>query len=245
MNEQAIRGWVEQVRQGRLPRRLAVARLVAAGLSVPMASVLLMGTGMAQTAGTAPPYKPSQRGGGGALRLLYWQGPTLLNPHFATGTKDQIGCRIFHEGLVDFDADGQLQAVLAAEVPSRDNGGVAADGRSVLWKLKRGVTWHDGAPFTADDVVFNAQYAIDPATASVSSGAYRGLKVEKIDSHTVRVVFDKPAPCWPQNYAATMLIPRHLHAGRRHRVHPAGLRRPLDRGRRRTRQPEIAPPGVQ
>ena len=35
-----------------------------------------------------------KRGGGGALKLLWWQGPTLLNPHFATGTKDQDGSRI-------------------------------------------------------------------------------------------------------------------------------------------------------
>lgn len=164
----------------------------------PLASVLLMGTRISQTAGTAPPYKPSQRGGGGALRMLYWQGPTLLNPHFATGAKDIDGCRLFHEPLTTWDADAQLQPVLAAEIPSRDNGGLSADGKTVIWKLKRGVTWHDGAPFGADDVVFNAQYAGDPATAATTVGVYQGLKVEKIDAHTVRVVFDKPTPFWPQ-----------------------------------------------
>ena len=54
-----------------------------------------------------------------------------------------------------------------------------------------------------------------------------GLKIEKIDAHTVRVVFDKPAPYWPQNYAATMLIPRHLHApylGAKSREAPANLK---------------------
>lgn len=44
--------------------------------------------------------------------------------------------------------------VLAAENPSREAGSLLAEGRSVNWKLKRGVTWHDGLPFTADDVVF-------------------------------------------------------------------------------------------
>ena len=227
MTESRIRRLIEQVRHGRLSRRDFIGRLVAVGLSAPMASMLLVHAGVAQTAGTPPPYKPIKRGGGGALKMLMWQGPTLLNPHFATGTKDQIGCRIFHEGLVAWDAEGQLQPVLAAEIPSRDNGGVAADGRSVLWTLKRGVTWHDGAPFNADDVVFNAQYAIDPATASVSLGSFMGLKIEKIDAHTVRVVFDKPAPYWPQNYATTMLIPRHLHApyiGAKSREAPANLK---------------------
>ena len=227
MNEQAIRGLVEQLRQGRLQRREALARLVAAGLSVPMASVLLMNTATAQVAGTPPDYKPTRRGGGGALRLLYWQGPTLLNPHFATGAKDNDGCRLFHEPLAIWDADGHLQPVLAAEIPSRENGGLSADGKTVIWKLKRGVTWHDGAPFSADDVVFNAQYASDPATAATTIGVYQGLKVEKVDPHTVRVVFDKPTPFWPQIFAITQLIPRHLHApfiGAKSREAPANLK---------------------
>ena len=227
MNETRIRRLIEQVRHGRLPRRDFIVRLVAVGLSAPMAAMLLVHAGVAQTAGTPPPYKPTQRGGGGALKMLMWQGPTLLNPHFAIGQKDQMGCRIFHEGLVAFDAEGQLQPLLAAEVPSRENGGVAADGRSVLWKLKRGVSWHDGAPFTADDVVFNGQYARDPATASVMIGAFSGLKIEKVDSHTVRVVFDKPVPYWPQTYATALLIPRHLHApylGAKSREAPANLK---------------------
>src|SRR5271170_5119651 len=83
-------------------------------------------------------YKPTKRGGGGTLKLLWWQGPTLLNPHFAVGTKDQDGSRIFYEPLAAWDSKGDLQPVLAAELPSRDNGGLAADGRSVTWKLKPG-----------------------------------------------------------------------------------------------------------
>jgi peptide/nickel transport system substrate-binding protein len=87
-----------------------------------------------------------------------------LNPHWATGTKEQEGSRVFYEPLAGWDADGNLVPVLAAEVPTRDNGGLSADGKSVVWKLKRGVTWHDGQPFTADDVVFNWEFCKDPAS---------------------------------------------------------------------------------
>jgi peptide/nickel transport system substrate-binding protein len=170
------------------------------------------GVAQAQSPAAADSFKPTQRGGGGLLRLLEWQGPTLLNPHFATGLKDNTGARIFYEPLAEFDADGNLSPVLAAEVPSRANGGLAADGKSVVWKLKKGVQWHDGQPFTADDVVFNWQYATDTATAAVTAGNYEGLKIEKIDTHTVRVVFDKPRPFWPGQYAGVFLIPRHLFA---------------------------------
>ena len=93
------------------------------------------------------------------LKLLWWQAPTLLNPHFAVGQKDQDASRIFYEPLAAWDRDGNLVPILAAEIPSLENGGVARDGRSVTWKLKRDVSWHDGKPFTADDVVFNWEYA--------------------------------------------------------------------------------------
>ena len=66
-----------------------------------------------------PVYKPTKRGGGGALKVLWWQGPTLLNPHFAVGTKDQDGSRIFYEPLAGWDPDGNLVPVLAAEIPDR------------------------------------------------------------------------------------------------------------------------------
>ena len=70
------------------------------------------------------------------LKLLYWQAITLLNPHFAIGTKDQEGSRIFYEPLAGWDTDGNLVPVLAAEIPSKENDGLAEDGRSVVWKLK-------------------------------------------------------------------------------------------------------------
>jgi peptide/nickel transport system substrate-binding protein len=178
-----------------------------------MAHALLAGAGPARAA--APAYAPTRRGGGGALRCLMWQGPTGLNPHFATGTKDQDAARVFYEPLARWDREGELQPVLAAEIPSRANGGVAADGRSVTWKLKRNVTWHDGQPFTADDVLFNAEYARDPATAATTAGNFDDLQFVKVDAHTVRVVFPKPTPFWSAPYCVASLIPRHVFQAHR------------------------------
>src|ERR1044071_3900290 len=154
MDEQGLRGLIAQVKDGKLSRRDFVQRLVAVGLTAPIAGHLLMNAGVARSAEKFI-YKPTKRGGGGALKVLWWQGPTLLNPHFATGTKDQDGSRIFYEPLAGWDADGDLQPVLAASIPGREDGTLAADGKSVTWKLKQGGTWHDGKPFTATDVVFN------------------------------------------------------------------------------------------
>ena len=89
-----------------------------------------------------------------------------------------------------------MKPVLAAEIPSIENGGLAADGKSVTWKLKPGVKWHDGKPFTADDVVFNWEYASDPATSALTIATLRDITVEKVDDLTVRILFNKPTPFW-------------------------------------------------
>jgi len=227
MSEQELRNLIAAVRAGRVSRRAFVYRMVGLGLTAPFASRLLAHAGMAQTV-TRVDYKPTKAGGGGALKLLFWQAPTLLNPHFAVGTKDQEGSRIFYEPLAAWDPDGNLVPVLAAEIPEIENGGVAPDGMSVTWKLKRDVAWHDGRPFTADDVVFNWEYATDPATAATTIGSYQNVTLEKIDPLTVRVRFTKPTPFWADAFVGQfgMIIPKHLfepYKGANSRAAPADL----------------------
>ena len=229
MNEQNIRGLIEEVREGKLARRDFMTKMVSLGLAAPFAGHLLLNAGIAQ-AQTPSTFKPTKRGGGGALRVLWWQGATLLNPHFATGTKDQDGCRIFYEPLASWDKDGNLIANLAAEIPTAANGGLSKDGKTVVWKLKRGVTWHDGKPFTSADVVFNWEYASDPATAAVSIGSYKDMKVEAIDSHTIKITFDKITPFWAIPFvggAQGSIIPKHLfeaYKGAKSREAPNNLK---------------------
>ncbi|MFO1327571.1 MAG: peptide ABC transporter substrate-binding protein [Rubrivivax sp.] len=228
MQEHDIRALIGQVRDGTLPRRGFIARMVAAGLSAPMASMLLMHHGVAQAQSTIP-YKPTKRGGGGTIKLIYWQAPVHLNPHYAGGTKDQDASRIFYEPLAGWDTEGNLVPILAAEVPTRQNGGVAADGRSVTWKLKRGVKWHDGRDFTADDVVFTAAYAGDPAAAMVTVATYKDIKVVKVDSHTVRVEYPKPTPFWAEALVGSVgpILPKHVFEpfmGAKSRDNPANLK---------------------
>jgi peptide/nickel transport system substrate-binding protein len=228
MDERELRNLIKEVSHARLSRRTFVERIVAVGLTAPMASLLLSAGGTAQSAVPMAEYKPTKAGGGGPLRLLFWQAPTLLNPHFAVGTKDQEASRIFYEPLAGWDNDGNLVPVLAAEVPTRENGGVAADGRSVVWKLKPGVKWHDGMPFSADDVVFTFAYASNSATAAVTVGSYKDLTVEKLDDLTVRVVFSKPTPFWANAFVASggMILPKHVfasYAGENSRDAPANL----------------------
>ena len=160
---------------------------------------------------------------------MWWQGPTLLNPHFAVGTKDQDACRLFYEPLAAWDRDGNLRPKLAASIPNREDGTLAADGKSVIWKVKQGVTWHDGKPFSADDVLFTWEYSSNPATATVSSGSYKDVIVEKIDQYTVVVKFKQPTPFWADTFVgwAGGIIPRHLfgdYVGAKSRDAPTNLK---------------------
>ena len=228
MTEHELRELLTGVRAGRASRRAFVRKMIGLGLTAPFATQMLAHAGLAQTAARTD-YKPNKAGGGGALRVLFWQAPTLLNPHFAVGGKDQEGSRIFYEPLAAWDPDGNLAPVLAAEIPEIENGGVAPDGMSVTWKLKKDVQWHDGRPFTADDVVFNWEYAADPATAATTIGSYQNVTVDKLDALTVRVRFKKPTPFWADALvgASGMIIPKHLfesYRGANSRAAPADLK---------------------
>lgn len=149
------------------------------------------------------------------LTMLYWQAPTVLNPHMAQAAKDRAACRITYEPLASYDRNGNLVPFLAAEIPSLENGGVAADGRSVTWKLKQGVRWSDGKPFTAADVLFTYRFATDPAIRAPTSGSYSAIQtVEATNDFTVRISFKDVNPAWAQPFVGVMgmILPEHAFA---------------------------------
>src|SRR5262245_5552585 len=226
MDEPEIRKLLEQVKAGRVSRRSFVHTMVGLGLTAPMSAQL---PGIAHGQSKSTGFTPAKRGGGGRLRLLWWQAPTLLNPHLSVGTTNSDGLRIFYEPLAAFDPDGNLVPVLADEIPSDRNGGVGKDGRSVVWKLKKGVTWHDGRPFTAADVVFNWEYAVDPSTAAASVGSYSEIeKVEQLDTYSVKIFFNKPMPFWADPFCGRRaIIPKQLfepYKGTKSREAPTNLK---------------------
>ena len=116
MQEQRLRALIAQVKDGTMSRRAFTRQMMALGLTAPMAWLMLNHAGLAATEAKFE-YKPTKAGGGGPLKMLFWQAPTLLNPHFAVGTKDQEASRIFYEPLAGWDAEGNLTAFLAAELP--------------------------------------------------------------------------------------------------------------------------------
>jgi peptide/nickel transport system substrate-binding protein len=166
-----------------------------------------------EVATEAPTEAAPTRGQGGTLTMLYFQAPTIVNPHLSVGDKDLAASRITYEPLANFDRDGNMVPILAAEIPTIDNGELAKDGTSVTWKLQQDVKWADGEPFTADDVLFTYQYISNPAVKATSAAAYADIdKVEVLDQYTVKIIFKKPTTAWFTSFVSQlgMIIPQHL-----------------------------------
>ncbi|WP_205369480.1 peptide ABC transporter substrate-binding protein [Thermoleptolyngbya sp. PKUAC-SCTB121] len=176
-----------------------------------------------------PTASPAADASASVLKLLYWQAPTILNPHLSNGFKDSEASRITLEPLASYDAGGNLIPILAADVPTLENGGVVADGRSVTWKLKPGLKWSDGEPFSAADVVFTHQFVTNPEVAAISAATYEIIEsVEALDETTVKITFKEPNPAWSNVFVGTegMVLPRHSFAeylGAQSREAPANL----------------------
>ncbi|MEZ4569853.1 MAG: peptide ABC transporter substrate-binding protein [Thermomicrobiales bacterium] len=157
--------------------------------------------------------EPMTRGGGGKVTLLYWQAPTILNMHLGQGTKDFHAGQVVLEPLAYLDQNTEPQLVLAAEWPSVDAGTLDPDGNFVVWNLKQNVVWHDGEPFTAEDVAFTFEYVSDPDTTATTLGSYTSVEsVEVIDDYTVQINFSEPNPAWFDVFVGGNgpIIPKHI-----------------------------------
>src|SRR2546423_9912693 len=84
----------------------------------------------------------AQRGDGGELKVLYWQAPTILNPHQATGTKDSDASRLVVEPLASWGPDAKPVAnAVAAEIPTVANRGRASDFTNLTGKIRPQLKW--------------------------------------------------------------------------------------------------------
>ncbi|WP_386681163.1 peptide ABC transporter substrate-binding protein [Loktanella sp. R86503] len=136
-----------------------------------------------------------ERGRDGALGIIYWQAPSIMNAYLSGGTKDIEAASLVTEPLGRYDETGAPVAWLVDEIPTVANGGVAEDLTSITWKLTEGLLWSDGTPVTSADVKFTADYCMDPEGGCAQLAKFEGVEsVEVIDDLTVKVNFSAPTP---------------------------------------------------
>ena len=137
----------------------------------------------------------AERGSDGNVSIIYWQAPSIMNPFLSGGTKDVEAGSLVIEPLARYNQDGEMVPFLVTEVPTVDNGGVSEDLMSITWKIKPGLLWSDGTPFTANDVKFTADYCMDPEGGCAQLTKFEGVSiVEVIDDLTVKVTFEQATP---------------------------------------------------
>jgi peptide/nickel transport system substrate-binding protein len=129
--------------------------------------------------------------------------PVIANDSASGAINDQI-----FNGLVKYDKDIRLVGDLA------ERWDVSRDGKTITFHLRKGVTWHDGAPFTAEDCLFTYQKLLDPKVATPYSSSYTDIsKTEVLGAHTFRVTYREPFSPALESWAIG-IIPRHLLDGR-------------------------------
>jgi peptide/nickel transport system substrate-binding protein len=139
--------------------------------------------------------------------------PRSVNPIFNDLTPALFVDRLFNDPLFDHDGHGALVPLLARRVPTLANGDISRDGKTITIRLRPGVRWHDGAPFTSADVRFSWQAMMDPKNDVGSrEGVDEIADIGTPDPLTAVIHLHRPdATAIP--LALPELIPEHLLRG--------------------------------
>ena len=213
---------VTQFKTGNLSRRIFMHQATALGVTAAGASWLAAGgnPAAAQTPGAATPESGPfeapdfgtenlERGAAGELRVLWWQAPTVLNPHL----NGDAGAQFVLEPLLSYAPDSSIIPVLVEETPTFANGLLAEDFSNVTFVLKEGLLWSDGEPVTSRDIEFTWQWITTESNSSTSFNQWATISgIEIVDDRTAKITFSAPAVNWYDPFTNDLigaLLPAH------------------------------------
>jgi peptide/nickel transport system substrate-binding protein len=167
------------------------------------------GTQAPTEAATQPPAAAAPSG---TATITFVQEPDNLNPMYTSMSFSGYLRPFYSKSVWDFDENSQPVPVLVTEIPSVDNGGVSADGKTITFKLRDDVKWSDGEPLTADDYAFTfamimsekntplGRYPYDPYVESVTAQ----------DPKTVVIALKEPFAAWLTSLFYWGVLPKHV-----------------------------------
>jgi peptide/nickel transport system substrate-binding protein len=200
----------------KLFRRLIRIMTLCIALAVAACGSEEQGRQTARSAVTSPAYGDIMVEGsiGDASNLI----PLLASD----STSHEIAGMIFN-GLVKYDKDLKIVGDLA------ESWDISKDGLVITFHLRKGVHWHDGHPFTAEDVLYTYRVTVDPKTPTAYAGDFLKVKkAEALDAYTFRATYDKPFAPALMSWSVGIL-PKHLLAGKDITTSPLG-RSPIGTG---------------
>jgi peptide/nickel transport system substrate-binding protein len=152
------------------------------------------------------------------LRLSIGQGdPGSLNIHLDPSATTGYIAELTQAYFVRYDAHAQPVPELITVIPTRTNGGISRDGKTIVWHLRHGVRWSDGAPFDAGDVIFSVRTILDPNTNEEqgTAGWDTIAKMDEPDPHTVVFHLKHPYGSYLPLFFGTAadepcILPKHI-----------------------------------
>ncbi len=149
------------------------------------------------------------------LVIVIPEDPPSFNAVVADSGYDALVMHLSLLGLTEVDPSGNVYPVLAETLPTEENGGVVINPDSgvmdVTWKMRKDITWSDGTPVTADDVLFTYQAIIDPNTGYWIPGIDLVTGVDKIDDQSFVVHFSSVYPSYLTLFGGRQVViwPKH------------------------------------
>ena len=150
------------------------------------------------------------------LRAAMSGNVNTLNPILTTQAFEAQVFSLIMDPLVATRPDGTNVGILAATVPTLENGGIAADGRTITYHLRRGVKWQDGVPFSSHDVSFSWRAVMNPNTAVATRHGYDAIaSIDTPDLATVVIHLKRPFAPFVQTFfahsdAPYAIVPEHI-----------------------------------
>jgi peptide/nickel transport system substrate-binding protein len=141
-----------------------------------------------------------------------------LNPHFAQQAVTSYLDRLTMAYLVRFDAANRPIPELATEVPTRKNGGISADGKTITYHLRHDAKWSDGAPFTSADVAFSVDVVKNPKNNEIGIDDFRRIaRVDTPNPYTAVFHLTRPDAQFYTTFgtggAGPCILPKHILGG--------------------------------
>lgn len=197
---QAADEQIERLLIRRFDRLVSVRRFVILWVSL---FVLLFFFGVVQYRGLSAYYQSLQPVSGGVFSEGLVGTFTNANPLYATGTANAAISRNVFSGLFKYDKNNKLVGDLARS--ARPD----ATEKNYVVSLRTNATWHDGKPFTADDVIYTYSMIQNPSAQSPLFLSWQGIEVTKIDNYTINFKLPSPLAAFP--YSLTVgILPEHL-----------------------------------
>lgn len=148
---------------------------------------------------------------------------SYLNPVLSTDSSSGDINALIYNGLVKYDKDLKLTGDLA------ESWSVSPDGLEIIFKLRKNVLWHDGEPFTAEDVKYTYEKLIDPLIKTPYGSDYTLVKNLKVmDPYTLKVIYKEPFAPALESWGIGIL-PKHIFENGDFNSHPRN-RRPVGTG---------------